>query len=1153
MVTSVENLKKEIEKRLSKYPKEDLEIEGKSYPMYVFNENKSLNIFEGFLFKEISDKQKLKDLLNYRYSPGYTVRIGIYIYNGDLIIKDYLAKKQVRKTISKINKLFLKKFTKALEEPKEENISALFDRTDVIEEFYVLYRKSREFLLKKIKGIPEEEKRKEFVDNFMMQMLTLWYLQEKGFFNNDRKYLINTFKEYKNKGFQSFYEFLNYLFDKISGISDDQYVKDEKIGNCVVIGPAIFLNGEEHKKRKIEIPDECFYQEGLTEELINLSPRGSRRILRESDINFNIPLLNLFESRDWTEGNIDEFVLGAIFEKLMSYDERRQTGAYYTPEEITSYICENTIKPYLLDRINEKFKREFKSIEKAIEEGNQDILEFLFKQLQDIKILDPACGSGHFLEDAIEVLVDIYEKLWQKAKDLNFKGKFVIKTANEKGEIQDIDLVEISDEEKFKLFVKFFIILSRNIYGVDINPSAIKIARARLFLTLAKHFKKDKNLFIRFPNVHFNLREGNSLVGYLDLKKENSQKKFQLNLFSKKANTKIVKEKIDNLTEEEKKYIRRISEFLSLEGDIIRELQILNSILAKSNIDWEDFKKVAKTKEKLIKILVVSLNSIYARKLNEIIRKITELFNQKLNEKFSEEFDINLEDLKKVKTFHWIFEFPEVFLEKKGFDIVIGNPPYINIYNIPDDSKKIYSTIYVFAYKKYDIYVLFIERGLTLLNSYGYISYIVPDKWIAEDYGYKLREYFVNFKILKEIIDLRNLDIFKGVGVRNTIFICVKEKLFEETIIRDESFNIKNRIDYNIVKQHPKYHIRLGLSEKDIEIIEYLLSNSIPLKNVCYVNWGCRPSPFKEYVFDSYEECLKVTKNKNLCKRLIKGKNVKRYYHDWSGLWLAYSPTMYNPMFPELFENDRIVSNEVVGDGGISATIVNSGFYTDHSLNNIIPYNIVETFPDDVKKRRGISYSKNSVELAYNFNLKTILIQINSRVNYWFHKKYISNELNIYPEHIRNLRLKIINTRLYEILSDYLLFLNAKEVWREKYKNIINYLDKQITDSLIYELYFKEKFQEDGIYPELKGYLLEAVSEHLKPINYDRWVELYWKKQFKGNLSLEEEKEFEKLEKENLETIKEAYKSLKKAKNVQNWIEKIKSHEWVKIIEESIK
>jgi hypothetical protein len=133
--------------------------------------------------------------------------------------------------------------------------------------------------------------------------------------------------------------------------------------------------------------------------------------------------------------------------------------------------------------------------------------------------------------------------------------------------------------------------------------------------------------------------------------------------------------------------------------------------------------------------------------------------------------------------------------------------------------------------------------------------------------------------------------------------------------------------------------------------------------------------------------------------------------------------------------------------------------------------------------------------------------------------------------------------------ADYILFLNVTEERRQKYKEIITYLDEKIVDSLIYELYFKEKFHEDELYPEPKEYLLEAVSKHLKPIDYDKYAELYWKQQLENNLTPEEEQELKQLEEQNLKTIKEVYESIKKDDEVNDLINKIKSHEWVKIIE----
>ncbi|MHA1866076.1 MAG: hypothetical protein ACTSWZ_06165, partial [Candidatus Heimdallarchaeaceae archaeon] len=203
-----------IKKELGKYNVKEIRISGKRYPLYLIPElcDEDLNIFEGFLFVEAQNKSEASYLKS-KYRPpvsGYVPRIAIIFYDNHLLIRDYRKDKNIVKTIEKINKTFIRKLKKALREPIKENFSKLFDRADVIEEFYILFKKSREYLLKNITGISEEEEREEFVDNFMMQMLTLWYLQERGFFNEDTNYFITKFKELRQRklvgGFKSYYE-----------------------------------------------------------------------------------------------------------------------------------------------------------------------------------------------------------------------------------------------------------------------------------------------------------------------------------------------------------------------------------------------------------------------------------------------------------------------------------------------------------------------------------------------------------------------------------------------------------------------------------------------------------------------------------------------------------------------------------------------------------------------------------------------------------------------------------------------------------------------------------------------------------------------------------------------------------------------------------
>lgn len=1134
-------VKKIIEKGIRTYPLKTIKIRDKEYHLFIFSENEDLNLFEGYLFGEININSELSSIINYRAPvSGYVPRISLLIYNDMLIIKDYRRNKLIRKSLQKINKSFISKLEKAIIKPDEVNISKIFDRTDIIEEFYILYKKCRDYILKNTKGISEEERREEYVDNFMMQMLTLWYLQEKEFFNRDSSYFITKFNDLKQQklfnGFNNYYEFLTYFFEKISNHIDDQYYEDSLLGKVVVVGPAIFFNGD-YTSNAISIPDKCFYEEGITEMLINTPPE---------EVEKNVPLLNLFESRDWTEGNIDEFVLGAVYEKLITYMERKRLGAYYTPEEITSYICKNTIEPYLIDRINEKFDQKFESIDQIVDSGNKENMINLFRIMKEIKILDPAVGSAHFLESAINVLLGIYEKLWNKAKEIGIKKGIDIITADNKGTIETINLIEISDEEEFRLYIKFFIILSKNIYGVDINASALKVARARLFLTLAKHFKvgKDKDIFIRFPNVHFNLREGNSLIGYaqLDRKKEEKIEQLVLDLHASEDK----KERFIKIVPKVHEYLSETAKVLGIVGNITDDIKYLNEILSKKEIEWVDFQKVLEVKEKLIRILIASLNSQYARPLNELLNHITELFNKKLDEVFAKKQGIDLAELKQTKTFHWIFEFPEVFLDRDGFDVVIGNPPYVSyglrgVGKIPALEKKLFRKLFNAAEYKVPMYPLFMERSIGISHDGGYISLIVPDSFLLGRYFSKIRKVILDSCEIKSLSFL-TFDVFVGSTVGVSVIYIIRRnsntKLRNENKLRASLFRSLEEFSGNrsqIYEYCQSYFLttdfnrfRLFFNKDDFEIIDYIDKNTdAKVKTYLTGHTGVRSLIGQDNIKS------KELKDEFHKRALISSNQVLRYSLSYKGDFLNINPNLLHKGGWEkgIVENPKILIRQT-GDR-IIATIDVQKFY---HLNNLH------------------SFSPNTTN--YIPFLKTILLIINSWFLAWYYRKISLEEGRVMAqtdiETIEKLPIPTIDNKVNEVLSqiaDYLLFLNATEERRKELKDMIEFFDQQIADSLIYELYFKEKFVEDELYSEPKEYLLEAILNHLIPIKYDRWAELYWKKQLDSSLTKHEEQELEDLEEDNLKTIQGVYKSLITNKEIQKNIGRIKSHSWIKTIE----
>lgn len=1081
---------KTLERGLKNYNSKKIEISGRDYDLYLVPElsEPELNIYEGFLFIEAEDRREFTSIKNYRAPiSGYTPRISFILYGEKLLIKDHRKNKHIIRSLNKINKSFVNKIKKTIINPSETNLDALFDRKDIIEEFYILFQNTRNYLAENIKGISEENKRIEFADDFLMQMMTLWYLQALGFFNNDDKYLITMFRELSQKrldesGFKSYKEFLEYFFDKIRDNEREQYYEDEHIGRVVVIGPAIFM-GSEEEFQIVDIPDKCFYQENITDILLNEDPKK---------IKIGIPILNLFESRDWIEGDIDEYVLGALYEKLITADVKKKTGSYYTPEEITSFIARETIEPYLL----ESMETDHTSIESLIENADPNTLISLFNKLRDIKILDPAVGSGHFLESAIDVLVDIYQKLRNKAAELEFKG-FEITITDEKGELKNIDLLEI-DDDHFNIYLKFFIILSRNIYGVDINPAALKVARARFFLSIAKHFKpskKDSDVFLRFPNVHFNLREGNSLIGYDSIGRD------KIDLFSfsgaETKDKKYIVNKI-NVLDELMEYLESCSRSLELEGDIKSDINDLNLIFSQKKFKWADIKRVLHIKQKLVSILIVSLNSTQASAINDLIETVDKIFYSRFNEKFSEEFDTSLQNLREINVFHWILDFPEVLSDFGGFDIVIGNPPYGNI--LKNKEKDVLKKIYGYVG---DISSVFLEKGIELLADNGCLSFIITSAITYSEEFWEVRNrIYENFEeAYVSTFDRDKCRFFEGM-TQSVSIIMIKNKRINSsckfyTSIMFRETPAFNKIEYELANDYLLTGAGAGghFSEKHRlpkigrPIIKEILGKIVTNRN-------------------KLSDYIKKVDTDDVSRLWIR-KTGNYWYNAWSekpyegaAIKRIYVKSKVKSFFLCLLNSSLFyLWVRVYGDGHNLPTSIYENIPVPNE-GRIIKFNklfdifslklmqfLYENF-DEEKKRFDTSRVKVIIDLCDI--LLGRLYSLNSRET-----EYIMD----YDSVIRKGRK--IDEWIFTLL-DYYIFDSLSN---------INMLDYNFLKDLIDELYYTAN-------GESSFKISDSLKDQVKYIDFDKWNNLNNKK-LANNISPEEIIDLEKVHEQNVESLKE--------------------------------
>lgn len=412
------------------------------------------------------------------------------------------------------------------------------------------------------------------------------------------------------------------------------------------------------------------------------------------------------------------------------------------------------------------------------------------------------------------------------------------------------------------------------------------------------------------------------------------------------------------------------------------------------------------------------------------------------------------------KAFNWEAAFGE-----DGFDVVMGNPPYVNVANLIDDEKDFLMGTYQSAVKRLDIYIAFIERGVNLLKNGGKISFIIPYPFLNQNYSEKMRKMILDNCLVEEIVDLSAFKIFSDATVRNVIIILKKE--LDEAIrtgnrikvtTQEKNPSQESKISGNLfyipqqVFHHtPEYMFRLELNEKTIPIIKKVNSNGINFGKILVASWGARGVPVSQFHLDQ--------RINDLCKKMIKGGNVSRYSFNYSGKWILYDiDKLYRPSFPELFESEKLVISKVTGKTGLIATYDDENYYTDDSLCCcILKYNLKDTDAKILRKHK-LYVDEEEVELSRRYDLKYILGLINSKLLNFYFKTLLGYALNVYPESIEQLpiypatleeqkplieladRMLALNKELNTINTDFDRYLNLNT--RTKDTTLKDYIDK---------------------------------------------------------------------------------------------------------------
>jgi type I restriction-modification system DNA methylase subunit len=433
------------------------------------------------------------------------------------------------------------------------------------------------------------------------------------------------------------------------------------------------------------------------------------------------------------------------------------------------------------------------------------------------------------------------------------------------------------------------------------------------------------------------------------------------------------------------------------------------------------------------------------------------------------------------KAFKWNEEFAEI-MGNGGFDVVVGNPPYVNIYLLSKNEKEIeyYQKTYFGAYKKFDLYVLFIEKAIRLLKDGGYFSFIVPDKFLLQPYGERLRQFIVENCCIIKIVDLTKYKIFTDATVDNVIIVLRKNKNKEEIdknkikIVRPtEDPKDKNGIEENVSELKQSIYsedeailFRLDVNPTKMKLKVKIETGSVLVKDICYVNWGARSGDIKNFVLKE--------KINDLCKPMLDGRDINRYTINYDEKYLLYDiKKLYNPMFKELFENPKIIIRDVNAKEGIKATLDTENYYTEHTLSVCLLF-----FELAGIERRGLNITREQMAESKKYDIRYILAVLNSKLITFYFKTFIGSGLHVYPDNVRALPIKIISeTEQKKIaglvdkrLSLQKQFNNAHEKRTDanvKIENEIIEVENEI-DNQIYKLY--------GITEEEKKVIEESLK-----------------------------------------------------------------------------
>ena len=760
-----------------------------------------------------------------------------------------------------------------------------------------------------------------------------------------------------------------------------------------------YLDGFSDKaevKKALVVPDYLFFSDDIVADLstfyndkkkYNEHVTGIIKIF--SRYNFTIEENTPFDK----EVSLDPELLGKVFENLLaSYNPethttaRKQTGSFYTPREIVQYMVDESLIAYLNKVVGDELEEEYRKLLRYTDEDlnlTEKQKYSIMSAIYNCKVLDPACGSGAFPVGMLQQMVHILSQLdpsneqWkQMVLDEAVKesrNAFLAETLEEREQRLNEINETFEDQLKNPDYKRKLYLIENCLYGVDIQSIAIQICKLRFFISLVvdqkTNNKPEDNFGIRpLPNLEAKFVAANTLIG---LNKKNDFPLFDIvQVKEKMQEMKEINHKIFYLKHKAKeKHQAKIQEIKSEIANLLKENGIIGNEEVQQLQTWDRFDQ----------------NS------------------------FSPFFDSEL-----------------MFGVKDGFDIVIGNPPYIDA---KDQLKKEELRIqreklskdkrYKTLFQKWDLYIAFMEIGIRYFcKENGIFTMIVPYPLSNQLYAREMRKMITEEYDLLEVVDLYNVKVFDNATVTNCIPIIRKSHSVTEFLV---SHADKNK---NISHSYSK-HLDHLIQDNNTYVWNFTLENRnanrhpdmYVLGDFCYISVGMVLNADEKKAKGQFkkEDLISNVYDDIHCKQYIEGKDLERYnvkrirFLEWG---TKRSPNeLRRPTFEELYTNKKILINAL---GQLKATIdLNGKLYCEQQVRMALLWDDLKnvsnkSITSSIKKFSKLKRCEME-ELSRKVDPLYLLGILNSKYASILLTDIRSGDYHIVPEHIRNIPIALVS------------------------------------------------------------------------------------------------------------------------------------------------